>query len=76
MQDTNAPHLRTLRQQCDILYALASDAIKDAGFDQNDRTYSALIAGYCALQRELHHEERGAALLHSLQATAGQPETA
>lgn len=76
MQPQDALAITTLRQQCDILYALASDAIKAANFDTGDATYGALLAGYCALQRELHHEERGAALLHSLQAPADQPEAA
>lgn len=68
--------ITVLRSQCDILFDLAGAAIKAANFDTDDATYCALIAGYCALQRELHHEERGAALLHSLQATAEQTEAA
>lgn len=62
MQPTTDP-ITTLRQQCATLYALAVDAIKAAGYDQADPTYDALIAGYCALQSELHHKERSADLL-------------
>lgn len=76
MHDIINHRLRTLRQQCDTLFNLASDALKTAGFDTGDATYSALMAGYCALQRELYQEESGAALLHSLQATAEQSEAA
>lgn len=68
--------ITVLRRQCDILFDLAAAAIKAANFDTDDATYGALMAGYCALQRELYHEERAAALLARSQAPADQPEAA
>lgn len=76
MQPTDPAHLIDLRAQVATLERLAFNALKDAGYDTREATYQALLAGMQALQRELHHEERGAALLHSLQATAEQTEAA
>lgn len=65
---THTCRTTTLRQQVAILDRMAQERLSAAGYDIDDVTYSALLAGLLALQRELHSEERTDALLTRSQA--------
>lgn len=69
MQPTAPTRTTDLRQQITILDRLCAERLSAAGCDIDDVTYSALLAGLLALQRELHSEERTDALLTLLRAT-------
>lgn len=63
MATMHHPNTTTLRQQVAILDRMAQERLSAAGCDIDDVTYSALLAGLLALQRELYSEERADALL-------------